>query len=99
MGGVQAEVTNCQVLLRADGNARLAKAYDDLVAVTRQTAGRETHEAWTDEPIGRDPEMNMPALFDRLKAFRDELDRFEDRLAHATLPRRSKAWRALRERR
>ncbi len=95
---VQAEVATCQVLLRADGDKSLAGAYDNLVKVARETAGREAHGAWTEDPIASDPEMNMPELFDRLEPFRAELRRFEDQLALATLPRRAKVGRALSQR-
>lgn len=95
---VQAEVATCQVLLRADGDNRLAEAYHNLVRVARETAGREAHEAWNEEPIAHDPEMNMRGLFNRLRLLRDELERFQAQLAHATLPRRLKLWRALRKR-
>jgi hypothetical protein len=93
---VKAEVTTCQVLLAADGNDRLSSAYNQLVKEARKTAGREAHEAWKEPPITSDPEMNMGELFARLRAFRDRLGSFEEDLARATLPRRTRLLRRLR---
>ena len=85
---VKAEVTACQVLLAADGDRRISRAYDELVEEARRTAGREAHEAWKVEPVTEDRQMNMPELFERLAAFRQRLAAFEKDLARATLPRR-----------
>ncbi|MDQ3090867.1 MAG: hypothetical protein M3R46_04230 [Actinomycetota bacterium] len=93
---VKAELSACQVLLAADGDQGLSNAYETLVETARQTAGREAHEAWKDDPIETDPEMNMGPVFDRLEPLRDRLDQFEVDLARATLPRRFRVWRWLR---
>jgi hypothetical protein len=85
---VKAEISTCQVLLAADGDRQLSRAYNALVEAARQTAGQEAHQAWTDDPITTDPQMNMPDLFDRLQPLREALARFESSLARATLPRR-----------
>jgi len=90
---VKAEIATCQVLLAADGDEKLAAAYDDLIEVARGTAGREAHTAWEDPPVATDAEMNMGGLFDRLAAFRARLEAFEFDLARATLPRRLRLWR------
>lgn len=87
---VKAEISTCQVLLAADGDESLARAYDELVEVVRQTAGQEAHEAWKQPPIRTDAEMNMGHLFDRLMDFRTQLDVFKDDLARVTLPRRTR---------
>jgi hypothetical protein len=87
---VKAEVTTCQVLLAADGDARLAGAYEELVAVARRTAGGEAHEAWKVRPVATDAEMNMGELFNRMEDFRSQLDIFQKDLARATLPRRTR---------
>lgn len=96
---IKAEVSTCQVLLAADGDEDLARAFDRLVEVTRQTAGHEAHEAWKQPAIRSDPEMNMGDLFDRLGELRTQLGRFEEDLARATLPRRIRPLRWLRKRR
>ncbi len=93
---VKAEISTCQVLLAADGDQRVSAAYNALVETARQTAGQEAHEAWNDDPIETDAGMNMVPLFERLKAFRDRLQRFEGDLARATLPRRRRVWRWMR---
>jgi hypothetical protein len=87
---VKAELTTCQVLLAADGDQRLAAAYDTLVDVARRTAGQEAHDAWESPPITTDAEMNMRGLFDRMGGLRSQLDTFRIDLARATLPRRTR---------
>lgn len=93
---VKAELSTCQVLLAADGDKTLANAYDDLVEVARDTAGKEAQEAWKQPPIGSDREMNMGDVFDKLAGFRDRIDTFSENLAQATLPRRKRLRRRLR---
>ena len=63
---IKSEVDTCQVLLAADGNERLAAAYDRLYATARQTVGKEAHDAWTAPTIEDDSEMNQGALYRRL---------------------------------
>ncbi len=63
---IKAELITCQVLLAADGEERLAAAFDTLVDAARRTAGQEAHEAWEATPITTDAEMNMGALFNRM---------------------------------
>jgi len=92
---VKAEISTCQVLLAADGHQRVSRAYNKLVATARGVVGREAHDAWAQDPIQTDAEMNMGDLFDRLADFRDQLDSFEGSLARATLPRRLRALRRL----
>jgi hypothetical protein len=95
---VKAEIATCQVLLGADGHRRIADAFSELSSIARSCVGREAHDAWKEEPISSDAEMNMGSVFERIDAFRKELSRFEAELAWATLPRRHRAWRAVRER-
>jgi hypothetical protein len=95
---VKAEISTCQVLLSADGAQAIAGAYDRLVDTARAVVGKEAHEAWTEEPITTDAEMNMGPLFQRLAGLRTQLDEFEAELAWATLPRRRRLWRRLRRR-
>lgn len=91
---IQAELTACQVLLRADGDHKLSEQFDQLVATARRIAGQAAHNAWVEPPIAKDSEMNMPGLFEEVSPFRAELESFESALANTTLPRR-KRWRLL----
>ena len=95
---VQAEISTCQVLLNADGDARIAEAYGQLVGVARKTVGAEARRAWKAPAITTDAEMNMAELFGHLGWFRIELEAFEEELARATLPRRLRAARSFRQR-
>ena len=92
---VKAEMSTCQVLLAADGHRPVSQAYNELVSTARRVVGREAHDAWVQDPIGTDDEMNMGDLFDRLADFRDQLVSFEGSLARATLPRRLRVMRRL----
>ncbi len=93
---IKAEISTCQVLLAADGDHRISTAYNTLVETGRQTAGREAHEAWNDEPIAADSGMNMAPLFERLRPLRDRIAQFETDLARATLPGQLRLWRWMR---
>lgn len=93
---VKTEVSTCQVLLAADGDEDLARAYDELVERARQTAGQQAHLAWTQPAIKTDAEMNMGHVFESLTPFRTQLDAFKDDLARSTLPRRKRVRRRLR---
>jgi hypothetical protein len=93
---VKAEVSTCQVLLAADGDEVLARAYDALFEEARRTAGHEAHRAWTEPPITTDAEMNLGEVFDRLASFRAQLEAFEGALAQSTLPRRQRLSRRMR---
>lgn len=92
---VQVEISTCQVLLAADGDKRVSKIYKQLIDVARKTAGAEAHQGWTKPAIKTDAEMNMGPLFDQLAEFRVQLALFEESLAEATLPRRTRCWRRL----
>lgn len=76
----------------------VSTAYEELVQTARRIVGQEAHQAWKDEPIRTDGEMNMGPMFERLKDFRAQLDDFEGALARATLPRRLRFARWLRRR-
>jgi hypothetical protein len=94
---VKAEISTCQVLLAADGHPNVADAYEELVATARSVVGKEAHDAWQQEPIRQDSEMNMGVLFERLAPYRSQLSSFQDALAHATLPRRQRLARRIRK--
>ena len=85
---VQAEFATSQVLLSADGRERVSNAYDALVATARRVVGRAAHQAWKEEPITTDPQMNMGPLFESLAEFRTEVEKFRAAMAWTTLPRR-----------
>jgi hypothetical protein len=87
---VQAELSACQVLLSADGDPTVARAYGQLIRAARATAGSASHDAWAEPPIKTDAEMSMGPLFDQLADFRRELSDFESIIARATLPRRQR---------
>lgn len=87
---VKADVSTCQVLLSADGDERLAGAYEQLVGEAQRTVGQEAHTAWTEPAITTDAEMNMSGIFDKLMPFRTQLDAFKEDLARSTLPRRKR---------
>jgi hypothetical protein len=95
---VKAEVSTCEVLIAADGDQKISTAYKELVETARRVVGKEAHEAWQDEPIQTDSEMNMGPLFGRLEDFRIQLDSFESALARATLPARLRIARRLAKR-
>jgi hypothetical protein len=92
---VKAEVSTCEVLIAADGDQGISTSYKELVQTARRVVGKEAREAWKDEPIQADSEMNMGPLFERLEDFRIQLNDFEDALARATLPRRLRLARRL----
>ena len=95
---VKAEISACQVLLAADGHSRVTEAYEELVATARSVVGKEAHDAWQEEPIRQDSEMNMGPLFDRLGPYRSQLSSFQTALARATLPRRRRLINGIRHR-
>lgn len=94
---IKAEVHTCQLLLAADGDTKVALAFEKVIEVAQHTAGREAHEAWTQPAIRSDAEMNMSELSESLAPFRSQLNLFKDELAHSTLPRRKRLRRALRQ--
>jgi hypothetical protein len=94
----KAEVDTCQVLLGADGDERLADAYDALYATARTTAGTAAHVAWTKPVIERDSEMNQGELYRHLEPFNIQRVEFIDALRRATLPRRRRFSRWARSR-
>lgn len=96
---VKAEVEVCQVLLAADGDVKVANAYDRLYNTARGTAGRAASRAWESKPIpkGADAQMNAGGgTFRELKAYRDELDAFAEVIRRATLPRHRRVARRVR---
>ncbi len=71
---VQAELSVCHALIAAEGNQAVLDAYTTYVAATREIAGGTARDAWTNEPITTDSEVNMPDLgrqLQRLAVSRD----------------------------
>jgi hypothetical protein len=95
---VKAEVDVCQVLLAADGDVKVANAFDRLYLTARGTAGTAANAAWKKGPIpaGADHLMNAGGTFKELESFRTEREQFADTLRRATLPRPQRAIRRLR---
>jgi hypothetical protein len=52
-------------------NRNVGRAYDDLVAATRRTAGQLMHEAWEFEPISTDSAMNIADIGPQLAVLAD----------------------------
>jgi LysR substrate binding domain len=64
---IQAELAICQTLIDAEHDAEVAATYCDLVEATRRIAGSASRTAWNDDPIERDPDVNMPDLAEELQ--------------------------------
>ena len=84
---IQIELAACQSLIRADGVADVAEAFDRLVKKLRGIAGAEAAKGWNEDPIERDDEMGMAALHAVLADVRAEIDRFVAIASTATQPR------------
>jgi hypothetical protein len=87
---VKVEMRTCEVLIAADGDRKIAAAYRNLISAARGSAGWAAREAWNQPAIREDAEMNMQRVYDKLKPFHAQLERFEHDLARATLPRRKR---------
>lgn len=94
----KAELDTCQLLLAADGDERISKAFDDLYDLARRSAGKAAHDAWNAPLIQSDGEMNQGKLYRQLSDFNTARDQFADDLRTATLPRRKRASRWVRSR-
>jgi hypothetical protein len=80
---IQAEISVCQALIESEDDPRIAAAYRELVVATRRIAGVAAREAWNDEPIGRDPDVNMPAVAEQLQPLAAHRERFAEAIRHA----------------
>jgi hypothetical protein len=90
---IQAELAICQTLIDAEHDAEVAATYRDLVEATRRIAGSASRTAWNDDPIERDPDVNMPDLAEELQPLAVHRQRFADALKHAT----RSPWRKFRD--
>jgi hypothetical protein len=64
---IQAELSVCQALIDAEGHQQVSTAYRELVDATRRIAGGAARQAWNDDPIQQDPDVNMPAIAQELQ--------------------------------
>jgi hypothetical protein len=83
---IQAELANCQALIRADPDLEIRDAYEDLVATLRQIGGALARDAWSKPAVANDKDMNMPDVFEALAPVRAEQQKCETLLAASTRP-------------
>lgn len=62
---IQSRLALSAALLTISTNARIAKAYDNLVTITKKTAGTAMTEAWRSRRLRRDSEVPCPSPYDR----------------------------------
>lgn len=96
---VKAEIDVCRVLLAADGDDRISRAYDELYELARRTVGTQAHLAWKADLVVADEGMNMGEVFRSLAEFQAARDAFANDLRRATLARRKRLARRLTVRR
>lgn len=61
----QSRLALSAALLTISANAHIAKAYDDLVSVTKRTAGPVMTAAWKSRRLRRDSDVPCPSPYDR----------------------------------
>lgn len=88
---IQAEITVCQALIDAEGDQHVTAAYRELVRATRDAAGAAARDAWNDEPVAGDPDVNMPAVAQQLQPLAAHREKFADAIRCAS----RSAWRKL----
>jgi hypothetical protein len=81
---IQAELTACQALIDAEGDQAVGAEYRELVSATRRIAGASAREAWNEEPIERDGDVNMPDLAKELERLAIHRVRFSDAIRRAS---------------
>jgi len=91
---IQAEIAACQALLDADGKPNVARAYADLVQVTRSHMGQAARDAWNAEPIQHDDEVNMPDVAKILSTLEPSRAAYVKAMQDATVgvPERLRRW-------
>ncbi len=62
---IQSRLALSAALLTISANDHIAKAYDDLVTVTKQTAGPAMSEAWRSRRLRRDADVPCPSPYNR----------------------------------
>lgn len=83
---IQSRLALSAALLTISANAHIAKAYDDLVTITKKTAGPAMTDSWKSRRLRRDSEVPCASPYDRgaiLEARREYLAviRRRDRVA------------------
>lgn len=81
---VQAELANCETLVRADRDKDVRQAYSVLVENLRRYAGGEASRAWAAAPITSDTEMGMGAVIEALKPIKEPQELCERAMARST---------------
>jgi hypothetical protein len=61
---VQRDLARAESLMKIERAVKVAAAYRQLVAKTRETAGGYMHDAWKREPVTDDKDMNVPGGLD-----------------------------------
>jgi hypothetical protein len=61
---VQRDLSQYQALMRIERATKVATAYQELVGKTREIAGGYMKDAWQDDPVETDPDMNMRVPLD-----------------------------------
>jgi hypothetical protein len=61
---VQRDLSQHQALMRIERATKVATAYQELVGKTREIAGGYMKDAWQDDPVETDPDMNMRVPLD-----------------------------------
>lgn len=62
---IQSRLALSAALLTISANAHIAKAYDNLVTITKRAAGPSMTEAWKSRRLQRDSEVPCPSPYDR----------------------------------
>lgn len=81
---VQAELANCEALIRADRDKDVRRTYSVLIKSLRTYAGGEASRAWEAAPITSDKEMGMGAVIDALKPIVESQELCEQAMARST---------------
>lgn len=84
---VQAELTSCEALMRADPDPTVREAYAALVTAIRAHAGTQASSAWDAKPIPSDAQMGMRDVIDALGPIGPIRETCEKAMAKSTAPR------------
>jgi hypothetical protein len=83
---VQAELANCEALIRADRDPAVRRAYAALVDDLRAHAGKQASLAWEAAPIESDKQMGMGDVIKALKPIATSREACESAMAASTTP-------------
>ena len=84
---IQAELANCEALIRADPDPAVRSAYAALVDAVRAHAGKQASVAWDASPITSDAQMGMADVIEALKPLAAVRKRCEAAMAGSTTAR------------